>query len=348
MTRFFHHLSATLRHYSLLLGVAAVTAFIGIIGIMMSLERNQAIALIKEQILKIEESLMAAGYDIAYDHLSFSHISPWQIMRIQNLRLYSLDAGNYKEWQCDEFSVSSNFFSSDKIRFHFSSRQALQLGKHSWKMDAPQVSAEMTTDENGNFKDFIYEAENLTIQKLLGIENIKFAARRNLQKEITGTNPFIETFLNAKNILIADYTGWPMNKEIGHIYVNANIMGAIESQPILNDALYSWIENNGYIDIAKMIINWKPLVMVAKGELYFDEHLSPDLSLNTSSLALTEILDKFNQYSWLEDKGVFVAKILLNNKSFKKNQTDSYYTVTTPVRINNKQILIENIPVKKF
>ncbi len=52
-----------------------------------------------------------------------------------------------------------------------------------------------------------------------------------------------------------------------------------------------------------MIINWKPLVMVAKGELYFDEHLSPDLSLNTSSLALTEILDKFNQYSWLEDKG---------------------------------------------
>ena len=60
---------------------------------------------------------MAAGYDIAYDHLSFSHISPWQIMRIQNLRLYSLDAGNYKEWQCDEFSVSSNFFPAIKSVF---------------------------------------------------------------------------------------------------------------------------------------------------------------------------------------------------------------------------------------
>lgn len=337
-----------LRRYALLLCVTATAFIVGITGIVMSLERNQAIALLKEQILKIEDSLMAAGYDMAYDHLSFSHLSPWQIMRIDNLRLYSLDPGNYQEWQCDEFSVSTDFFSNEKVRFHFSSKQTLQIGSHSWKIDAPQVVAEMTTDENGNFQDFIYETKNLTIQKLLEINDLKFAARRNPQNNVPSGTAFIETFLNAKNIRIADYTGWPMNKDIDHIYANANIIGSIESQPILNDALYSWIEHNGYIDIAKLIINWKPLVLVAKGELYLDENLSPDLSLNTSSLALTEILDKFNQYGWLEDKGVFVAKILLTNKSFKKNQSDNYYTVTTPVKMNRKQILIENIPVKKF
>ncbi len=348
MVRVLHRLFVFLRRYALLIGVMFMTTIIGITGIVMSLERNQTIALIKEQILKIEDSLMAAGYDIAYDDLSFSHFSPWQILRIENLRLYSLDENNYREWQCDEFAVSSGFFTGNKIRFHLSSRQSLHIGQHAWKMDAPKIMVEMTTDDNGIFQDFIYEAENLTVQKLLEIENIKFAMRRNNQKTIVSDSPSVETFLNIKNVRIADYTGWPMNKEIDHLYLNANIIGNIEQRHTLNDSLYDWIENNGYIDIAKMIINWKPLVLVAKGELYLDDNLSPDLTLNTSSLALTEVLDKLNQYGWLEDKGIFVAKILLNNKSFKRNQTDNYYTVTTPIKINNKQILIENIPVKKY
>lgn len=54
------------------------------------------------------------------------------------------------------------------------------------------------------------------------------------------------------------------------------------------------------------------------------------------------------QDNFLERKGVFVAKILLNNKSFKLNPDDKYYTVTTPININSNQILIENIPLKTF
>ena len=101
------------------------------------------------------------------------------------------------------------------------------------------------------------------------------------------------------------------------------------------------------IDIKKLIVEWAPLTMVAHGDLYFNEKLAPVLHLNTSSKGLEETIDML-QDNFLESKGVFVAKILLNNKSFKLNKDDKYYTVTTPININSNQILIENIPIKNF
>lgn len=348
MKRLQIYLFDLLRRYYLALIVCLLTAFIGIAAIWMTLERNKLISQIKEQMVDLENSLLAAGYDVAYDYLSFSHLSPWQALRIKNLQVYSLDKENYWEWGCNEFAVSANVFNAEKIQFHLSSKQYIQNGQNRRDIDMPQVLAEVTVSPEGQFEYFTFEAAHLTIEKLLDIEKLKFGAQRMAPKQINSSSPFMETHLDIRNLEIADYTGWPMNKQIDHIYLNANIIGTIEKQPILTESIYTWIENGGLIDIRKFIINWKPLVMVAKGNLYFNEELHPDLNLNTSSLALVNTLDKMNENGWLEDKGVFVAKILLNNKSFKKNQSDQFYTVTTPLKINDKEILLENIPIKKW
>lgn len=348
MERLRVYLSDLLHRYCLTLAVFAVTAFIGIAAIWMTLERNQFIAQIKEEIIYMENSLIAAGYDIAYDDLSFSHISPWQVLRIKNLKIYSLDKDNYWQWECREFAVSANFFDINKIQLHFSAAQSLQIGRREWEMTVAQTIAEATITPEGKFKDFNLQIADLTIEKLLTVEKIKFAAQRMTPKQINENSPFLETYLDIRHLQISDYTAWPMSKHIDHLYLNANIIGTIEPQSLFSESIYTWIENGGLIEIRKFIINWKPLVMVAKGDLYFNENLVPNLNLNTSSLALVNTLDQMNANGWLEDKGVFVAKILLNNKSFKKNQGDNYYTVTTPIKLNDKQILIENIPVKKW
>ena len=49
---------------------------------------------------------------------------------------------------------------------------------------------------------------------------------------------------------------------------------------------------------------------------------------------------------WLESKGVFVAKILLNSKAFKMNRDDKFMTVTTPIDYKDGKLMIENIVVK--
>ena len=288
---------------------------------------------------------MAAGYDIAYEHLSFSLFSPWQILRIQNFKIYSLDTNNYKEWQFDEVAVSSDIFNTKNIRFHFSKKQTLQVGSRKWDVEIPQCLAEMTIAKQNFIQDFHLQAADIKINNLADISEFRFALQRANGHLVNENSPFMETLLEIKDAHIDDYTAWPMNKHIDHIFLNANIIGEIEEQPIFSESLYSWIENNGFIDIQKLIINWKPLVMVAKGDLFFNEQLEPDITLNTSSMALADTLEEMNQNSWLDDKGVFVVKILLNNKSFKKNQSDQYFTVTTPIKVNNQQILVENIPV---
>ena len=212
-------------------------------------------------------------------------------------------------------------------------------------MDVPNLLAEMTLSKNNEIKDFNLQAADIALDNLAQIGSLKFAMQRGNGHKVNEKSPFMETLLEIKDIHIDNYTAWPMNKHVDHIYLNANIIGEIKEQPIFNEALYNWVENNGFIDIKKLIINWKPLVMVAKGDLFFNELLLPDVNLNTSSMALTDTLVQMNQNGWLDDKGVFVVKILLNNKSFKKNQADKYFTVTTPIKINNQQILIENIPV---
>ena len=243
-------------------------------------------------------------------------------------------------------AVSADIFDIRKIRFHFSRNQTIQKGTQTWEMEVPQAFAEMTISPENRFQDFNLRIADLTVKKLLTIRQINFAAQRMAPKQVNANGPFIETHLDVHDLTIADYTGWPMNKEVEYFYLNGNVIGTIERQPIFSESLYDWIEKDGHIEVKKMILNWQPLVMVAKGDLYFNENLAPNLTLNTSSLALVDTLDKMNANGWLEDKGVFVARILLNNKSFKKNQSDKYFTVTTPLKINNKQILIENIPVK--
>ena len=98
MKRLQAYLISFLRRYALMLSTGLLTAVIGITGIWISLERAQLIAAIKQELLDIENSLLAAGYDVAYEELGFNHFSPWQVMRIKDLKIYSLDGANYKEW----------------------------------------------------------------------------------------------------------------------------------------------------------------------------------------------------------------------------------------------------------
>lgn len=135
MKRLQAYLISFLRRYALMLSTGLLTAVIGITVIWISLERAQLIAAIKQELLDIENSLLAAGYDVAYEELGFNHFSPWQVMRIKDLKIYSLDGANYKEWKCDEFAVSADVFDIRKIRFHFSRNQTIQkeLRHGRWK-----------------------------------------------------------------------------------------------------------------------------------------------------------------------------------------------------------------------
>ena len=132
------------------------------------------------------------------------------------------------------------------------------------------------------------------------------------------------------------------------IFIDADIMGKVSGSRSYRSAIYEWLEAGGFINLKYVSLNWKPLAMVGRGSLHFNEKLEPNLHLDTSSKGLLESMDSMLQYQWLESKGVFVSKILLGNKAFKLSPKDKYLTVTAPIDFKDRKFQIENITVAKF
>ncbi len=327
---------------------ALITAAIGVMAIWATLERGKVISRIENEFDNFTNSLNAVGYDLAYDKLNFSYLSPWQVLRVDNLRIYSLDGSNYWEWICPELALSSGIWNADKIKLHLSRSQTIKHGLKTWNVSLPESENTLYLTKDGSLQSITIQAKDISAGRLFTAKQMSLVLQRAIPHQIKELSSAFNLITEAKDINIDDMTGWPLNKQIDHLYLEADIIGILEKQDIYSESVYNWVERGGNIEIRRMIINWKPLVLVGKGDLYFNEGLEPKLSLNTSSIALIETLDRLNQNQMLDDKGVFVAKILLNNKAFKKKGTDPYLTVTTPIRMNKEQVLIENIPIKNF
>ena len=326
-----------------------LTAFLSFavvgLGIWAYLQRVYGLNLLNREINKIQASLLEAGWDMAYDKAESSAFPLFAPLTFQNFRLYALDGS--KEWKTEELKIGAGLFNCGHITPKASRKQTLTLNGKVYPAEIPVLDIDLYFDRALGLKEASIEGMGWNIRGLGTVDSLRLAAQRMAPLNISELTPFFENHLEVAGIQISEDVDFPLRKRINRIYANANIIGMITSKPTYTESLSAWLRLGGVFDIRKLIVEWAPLTMVARGDLYFNEKLEPNLHLNTSSKGLNETLDML-QDNFLERKGVFVAKILLNNKAFKLNKDDRYYTVTTPVNVNANQILIENIPLKKF
>lgn len=333
--------------HSLTLSAALIAAIITYVLYWVIVQRAFCLNLIKTEINKFQASLQEIGYDIAYEKADFSDLSPFSMVTFKNFKIYATNPDDYFEWSVPQLKINAGMFNAEAVSVSTSRNQDFQKGNKKYPAEFPVLDIALKFDKEIGLKDITIEGVGLNIQGLATIDGLKIASQRMAPRQISDFTPFFENHIELKDITISEDIDFPLLKKIERIYANANIIGVISAQESYGKSFNAWLRLGGIIDIKKLIINWQPLILVGRGDLYFNDKLEPNLHLNTSSKAFVEVLDKLQDY-FLERKGVFVAKILLNNKSFKINKDDKYYTVTTPININSNQILIENIPVKTF
>lgn len=300
---------------------------------------------INKEILKIQESLLNAGWDMAYDEAETSSFPLFAPVKFSNFRIYSLDGS--KEWKTEELEIDMSLFNPGHIELKTDRFQTITFGGKIYPAEIPVLNINLDFDQSLGLRSINIEGTGWNIQDLITVDSFRLAAQRMAPLNISELTPFFENHVEIKGAKISEYVDFPLRKKINKIYAHTNIIGKMNEKPTYNETIKAWLRLGGVVDIKKLIVEWAPLTMVAQGDLYFNEKLEPVLHLNTSSKGLEETMDML-QDNFLERKGVFVAKILLNNKSFKLNPEDKYYTVTTPININSNQILIENIPLKTF
>ena len=203
----------------------------------------------------------------------------------------------------------------------------------------------------GKIREYLLNAIPATvedIQNIANIDNIKFALQRSFAKHINNDMTFLENYLEIANTQLNPMTFPNLPQKIDEFYINADILGKIDFKNSYFDDIKSWISSSGKIDIKKLILNWKPLVLVSKGTLNIDENFSSDLKLLSTSNGMLETLDIAENAGLFDKKGVFVAKIILGNKATPSSENDGTYTIISPINWSKQGLTLESVPLISY
>lgn len=312
------------------------------------LQRRAAIDAFKNNFDYLLSSINESGWDIAYDKVEFGHLYPSSLAKFKNFKLYKLIDNPYKEIGWSEISIDSGFFNPSQLSINLSPSGKLNYAGTQHKITLGNYDIEVEVIGNGSFNNLTADIKDLKISDWADIGSINYAARIIAPQQINDQSPFFKNYLEINNIKLNGMLDYPLSQNISRVYLEADIIGQIKKADTIKIALNEWLAKDGKIEIKDFTINWLPLILVGKGDLYFDDNLNPIVRMNTSSKALLNLLDQLDQKNWLDSKGVFVAKILLSNKAYKANLQDEFLTVTTPMAIQEDALLVQKIPIKKW
>ena len=224
----------------------------------------------------------------------------------------------------------------------------LTLRKKTYHIDIPNPLILIDIDNHDRMAHLLVSAKEINVRNTMQIGDILFSAIRKTPATASGAVPAWGCDLLLGGLKFDKKYEIALADKIDMIFIDADVMGKVSGSRSYRSAIYEWLEAGGFINLKYVSLNWKPLAMVGRGSLHFNEKLEPNLHLDTSSKGLLESMDSMLQYQWLESKGVFVSKILLGNKAFKLSPKDKYLTVTAPIDFKDRKFQIENITVAKF
>lgn len=329
------------------LGFSFILALIFTLAVINSfLQRRAIINHFKHEMNYAIKSLNQFDWDIAYDGISFNALYPSKLIEIENFKIYSRFKN--RALNIEKLSLTNGFFSPEKLQLSADGSIDLVFDGdvHKINFGYNDIAIDLHRGEAPN--NLTFRIQNLFISGWAEVKEINLASRIIAPLPINNQFPFIRTYLDIRNIKLNGLLNYPLGQNIERIYANAEIIGQISTQKDFKQEIHEWLSQDGYIAIKEFNLSWAPLLMVGKGELSFNENIQPVLQLNTSSKALLELVEDLEKKEWLDSKGAFVAKILLNNKAYKADEADKYLTVTTPISIQEDALLIEKIAVKKL
>ena len=114
-----------------------ICVFVGsLLVIWALLARSYGVERFKQEFEKTVAGLNDIGYDVAYDDISFSAISPFKIATIKNFKLYKKDSDNFWAWNVEELGVNASILNYGTLIFYFSDKQSVQFGNETFPAHA--------------------------------------------------------------------------------------------------------------------------------------------------------------------------------------------------------------------
>lgn len=310
------------------------------------LQRRVLISHIKQQVSYSIASLNQFGWDLAYDNISFHAFPLLPLGELNNVKLYNRYA--HSSWNIEKVRFDNSILNPQKLSFDISGKQFVTYDGKAHKISSDNQEVYVEVNDEGGIKLLALKVFNLSIADWADAEQVSIVGKSIAQKSEIIQLPSFETSVEIVNTKLNGLLNYPLSQNIRKIYFNTAVIGKIGFTNNLRSDLREWMSKDGHLEITDFTLNWSPLLLVGRGNLYLNENFNPILRMDTTSKALSVLIADLERKNWLDSKGVFVANILLSSKSYKSDENDEYLTVTTPISIRDDALLIEKIAVKKF
>ncbi len=294
------------------------------------------------------KSLEENGYSVTYDDASFNMLYPMNIMTVKNLKIAKKDEFTDFEWFIPKITASANLWSNLTVNISLSHNQKLTIGGVTNILDFKSFKASVKLNQNIKNMETQFTIKDLYLGKAFTAKDVKFASKRVLNKSISDKAPSFKSFLEINNAYVDESTGFPINREIKKIFVQASLIGELMPEKTYKKSVHNWYGDGGFISIDSFDLDWEPLQLKGKGKISLNMGDTFKLFLGTASQGLIEDLYILQKEKILSSKGMFVVNVLLNDKAFMNSKADELLTVTSSFAIDNDKLLIEGIEVYEF
>lgn len=296
---------------------------------------------------QIISSLNELGVDLAYDNISFSPLFFTPLMKIDNPQLYSLDANDYWKLQFSDIRAYPQLGDSRKLRLNFSLSGEAVFNNELYSLELAQALTELQYSTEG-FAELLIQAKDINLKGFAKTAQLSLLVQKsNLQSaNKDAALPSFSAALEFKDVNINTAANSPLSPHLKLFHLQADAIGELPWRDGLLTSLENWSKSGGFVDIKNMVLQWKPLTLVGRGNLKLNSALLPNISLNTSSKGLLRLLDDLQDLGIIDAKNVYVTKILLSNKAYRLSPDDDELTITTPISYTDGKISIENLVIR--
>ncbi len=302
------------------------------------LARNYGVERFKQEFEKAIAGLNDIGYDVAYDSISFSSISPFKIAAIKNFKLYKQDNEHFWAWNVEELGINASILNYGSLVFYFNGAQTVQIGEESFSAHDEGLSLKAQFDADGLY-NLLMRAKKFEAEGAFSLKEFRWAVQRLDEDKKYNSK------IDLRHVALLGSHSWHMSDVIEEFFADIDVYGTFEAAKSYRDSLTAWDESLGNIEVNRLILNWKPLVLVGKGDISFTENLVPEMKLVTTSRGLVESLDNLEKAEVFDGKSVLVAKILLSSKMTKLRSEEDPEAIISTISVLPNQINIENIPM---
>lgn len=311
--------------------------------------RGLAVKKIRAALPQVISSLNEIGLDIAYENIKFSPFFFTPLMQIKQPQLYTLNENNFWQIKFDEITAQISLFQDDSINLNFTESGEISLNNQTYTTSNNEMAFEIDLNKN-KVQQVSLHVDDFKIKQFADIKEISFNMQRSsLQNK--NKDAIISSWnssLAVNNVTINGLVNYPLSSQLKQLSMQANVMGEFKFNDDFLISVENWVKSGGFIDIPNLVLKWKPLTLVGRGQCKFNNFLDPDITFNTSSKGLLKLLASLQAIKMVDNKNVYVAKILLNNKAYRLKADDEELTITTPISYSDGKITLDNLVIKDF